>query len=112
MSQHVLQVNFTFSVSLPEYEAIMEPLTGAFATIPGCRWKIWLMNEKLYQAGGFYLFDNQDYAEQFCFSPLMELLMAHPALSNFSIKGYGILEKHSLLTRAPLLVPGTKRPSL
>src|SRR5215204_5468831 len=107
MSQHMLQVNFTFSVSVPEYEAIMEPLTGSFATIPGCRWKIWLMNEKLYQAGGLYLFESHHTAEQFCVSALMESLMAHPALSNFSIKGYGILEKHSLLTRAPLLIGST-----
>lgn len=104
MSQQVLQVNFTFGVSLPEYEAIMEPLTDAFAHIPGCQWKIWLMNEKLYQAGGLYLFDNEESLDAFRFSDLMEQMLAHPSMSNFSIKQFGVLEKYSLLTRAPILV--------
>jgi hypothetical protein len=104
MSQQVLQVNFTFSVSLPEYEAIMEPLTDAIIQIPGCQWKIWLMNEKLYQAGGLYLFDNEEALEAFRFSDLMEQMLSHPSMSNFSVKQFGVLEKPSLLTRAPIRV--------
>ena len=102
MPQQILQINFTFNVSPKEYENIVAPLANQFADVPGCLWKIWLMDEKRYQAGGIYLFDSEDSAEHFRFSDLAEQMMHHPSLSNFSIKQFGILDKPSLLTRAPL----------
>ena len=42
----ILQVNFKFNIPREQYEEIVVPMGQDFADVPGCLWKIWLMNEK------------------------------------------------------------------
>lgn len=102
MSQQILQVNFTFHVSRNEYEDTVAPLADDFAKVPGCQWKIWLMNEKNKEAGGLYLFDDEKSLEQFKASPLVASVVSHPALSDFNMKQFDVLENVSAVTHAPL----------
>ena len=102
MAQQILQVNFKFSVSREQYENTVSPLAQDFAEVPSCLWKIWLMNEKDNEAGGIYLFADEASVEQFKGSPLVASVLNHPALSDFSIKQFEVLEKVSRITRAPL----------
>ena len=102
MSQQVLQVNFKFNVPRAQYENTVAPMAQDFADVPGCLWKIWLMNEQETEAGGIYLFADGASVEQFKGSPLVASVLSHPALSDFSIKQFEVLEKVSRVTRAPL----------
>ena len=102
MSQQILQVNFSFNFSPSEYEKIVSPLAQDFSAVPGCVWKIWLINKDSDEAGGIYLFADEPAVEKFKASPLVASVLNHPALSNFSIKQFGVMESISRVTRAPL----------
>lgn len=102
MSQQILQLNFKFNVARNEYENTASSLANDFAKVPGCQWKIWMMNEKDNEAGGIYLFEDAEAVEQFKASPLAAGVLSHPALSDFSIKQFDIMEDVSITTRAPL----------
>ena len=102
MSQQILQVNFKFNVSRNDYENTTSSLANDFARVPGCQWKVWLMNEKENEAGGIYLFEDEKAVEQFKASPLAASVLSHPALSDFSFKQFDVLEKVSAVTHAPL----------
>ena len=102
MAQQILQVNFKFNVPRELYENTVSPMAQDFAEVPGCLWKVWLMNEQESEAGGIYLFADQTSVEMFKGSPLVASVLSHPALSDFSIKQFEVLEKVSRATRAPL----------
>ena len=102
MSEKVLQVNFKFNVSRAEYEGAVAGLADAFAAVPGCRWKIWLINEREREAGGIYLFDNDAAVDAMLNSELIAGVLAHPALADFSVKRFDVLPEVSAKTRAPL----------
>ncbi len=106
MAQQVLQVNFKFNVPREQYENTVSPMAQDFAEVPGCLWKVWLMNEKENEAGGIYLFADGASVEKFKSSPLVASVLSHPALSDFSIKQFEVLEKISRVTRAPLATTG------
>ena len=106
MSQQILQLNFKFNVSRNDYESMCSSLANDFAKVPGCQWKVWLMNEKNNEAGGIYLFEDEKALEQFKASPLAAGVLSHPALSDFSVKQFDILEDVSNITRAPLAMAG------
>ena len=36
------------------------PLAEQYAAVPGLRWKIWIINEAEGEAGGIYLFDDEE----------------------------------------------------
>lgn len=103
MAQQILQLNFNFNVTRQEYEQMCSSLAGEFAKVPGCQWKVWLMNEERKEAGGIYLFENEKSLEEFKSSPLAASVLGHPALSNFSVKNFEVLEQPSLVTNAPLM---------
>ena len=102
MAQQILQVNFKFNVPREQYENTVSPMAQDFANVPGCLWKVWLMNEKESEAGGLYLFVDEVSVEKFKGSPLVASVLGHPALSDFSIKQFEVLDKVSRVTRAPL----------
>ena len=102
MAQQILQVNFKFNVPREQYENTVSPMAQEFAEVPGCVWKVWLINEKESEAGGIYLFSDEASVEQFKGSPLVASVLGHPALSDFNIKQFEVSEKVSRVTRAPL----------
>ena len=103
MAQQILQVNFNFNVQTEQYEEITSTLAQDFADVPGCIWKIWLFNQQTKEAGGIYLFADESSVENFKSSPLAASVLSHPALSNFNIKQFGVMESVSRVTRAPLV---------
>lgn len=102
MAQQILQINFKFNVAREQYENTIEPMAQDFADVPGCLWKVWLMNDKENEAGGIYLFADEASIETFKGSSLVASVLAHPALSDFNIKQFEVLEQISRVTRAPL----------
>ena len=102
MPQQILQVDFKFNVPREQYESTVAPMAQQFAEVPGCSWKVWLMNEKVSEAGGIYLFTDETSVDAFKSSPLVAAVLGHPALSEFSIKQFEVMTEVSRITRAPL----------
>ncbi|MDP3072337.1 MAG: YdhR family protein [Opitutaceae bacterium] len=102
MSQKILTTNFTFSVSRGEFKAMVDQLAQAFADVPGCVWKIWLIAADKQEAGAVYLFADDAALQTFKGSALVASVLAHPALSNFELRERDIVVDASAITRAPL----------
>ena len=104
MSQKIFVTNYSYSVTTEEYKNMTAQLGQAFAEVPGCLWKIWLMDDEKKEAGAVYLFKDDESLQNFKSSPLVAAVLSHPALSNFDLKERDILEEVSIVTRAPLHV--------
>ncbi len=102
MPQKILTTNFTFAASREEFKAMVSQLGQAFADVPGCVWKIWLIAVDKNEAGAVYLFADDAALQAFKASPLVASVLSHPALSNFELRERDILAEVSAITRAPL----------
>ncbi len=102
MPQKMLVTNYTFSVTSEEFRGMAAQLAPAFVDVPGCIWKIWLIDDEKKEAGAVYLFKDDEALQNFKASPLVASVLSHPALSNFDLKEMDILEAESELTHAPL----------
>jgi sulfur transfer protein SufE len=102
MATKILQINFTFNVPRAAYEQAVAPMADDFAAVPGCRWKIWLMNEANNEAGGIYHFESDAALTTFLNSPLVSAVTSHPALSDFSVKQFDVMEAITKVTRGPI----------
>ena len=103
MPQKILVTNYGYSVTLEEFKNMTTQLAQAFADVPGCLWKIWLINDETKEAGAVYLFKDDESLQNFKSSPLVASVLSHPALSNFDLKERDILREVSEITRAPLM---------
>jgi len=102
MSGRIMQLNFKFSVSGSEYEQAVSPLASQIAAVAGLRWKIWMINEAEGEAGGIYLFDDEASVKAFLEGPLAAQVTSHPALSDFSVKQFDVMENVTAITRGPV----------
>ena len=102
MSVKILQLNFKFNVSRVEYEQAVSALASEFAAVPGLRWKIWMINEAEQEAGGIYLFDDEASVKALLEGPLVAQVTSHPALSDFSVKQFDVMEDVTAITRGPI----------
>jgi len=102
MSIKILQLNFKFNVSRAEYEQAVSSLASEFAAVPGLRWKIWMINEAEQEAGGIYLFDDEASVKAYLEGPLAAQVTSHPALSDFSVKQFDVMEDVTTITRGPV----------
>ena len=102
MSGRIMQLNFKFSVSGAEYEQAVSPLANDIAAVAGLRWKIWMINEAEREAGGIYLFDDEASVKEFLEGPLAAQVTGHPALSDFSVKQFDVMEDQTAITRGPV----------
>jgi len=102
MAGRILQLNFKFSVSRAEYEQALSPNVSDFAALAGLRWKIWFINEAESEAGGIYLFDDEASVKAFLEGPLAAAVTSHPALSDFSVKQFDVMEDETAITRGPV----------
>jgi hypothetical protein len=102
MSQKLLQVNVTFSVSRADLEAAWLQAAQPIADASGLLWKVWLMNEAEREAGGIYLFESESAAQSYLDSPIVSALKASPVISNISAKLFDVMESHTAITRGPV----------
>ena len=102
MSGRIMQLNFKFSVSGSEYEQAVSPLASQFAAVAGLRWKIWMINEAENEAGGIYMFEDEASVNAFLKGPLAAQVTSHPALSDFSVKQFDVMENLTTITRGPV----------
>ena len=103
MAGRIMQLNFKFSVSSDEYEQAVSPLADDFAAVEGLRWKIWMINDEKQEAGGIYMFENAASVQAFLEGPLAAQVTSHPALSDFSVKQFDVMEDLTSVTHGPLM---------
>jgi hypothetical protein len=102
MSEIMLQLNFNYSVTKEEYEQAVAPLADKFANVVGLKWKIWILNAEKNEAGGIYMFENQASLDEFLAGSIAKTVTGHPALSDFSVKQFGIMKDITETTRGPV----------
>ncbi len=102
MAGRILQLNFKFNVPRTEYEQALSPLVSDFAALAGLRWKIWIINEAESEAGGLHLFDDEASVKAYLEGPLAAAVTSHPALSDFSVKQFDVMEEQTAITRGPV----------
>jgi hypothetical protein len=103
MSQKILITKFNYSLSHEEFRTLLSTVAGEFAKVPGCQWKIWLIDEEKKEGGAVYLFNNEKALEEFKASPLVQGVLSHPALSNFNFRETDIVNGPSIITNAPIM---------
>ncbi len=77
-------------------------MAQTFANVPGLSWKIWLLNEAEYEAGGVYLFQDEGALQAFLSSPLAEQVKSLPVITDLSVKQFDIMEGVTAVTRGPV----------
>jgi hypothetical protein len=103
MSQKILITRFNYSMPVAEFRTTLASVAQPFAEVPGCIWKIWLIDEAKNEGGAVYLFQDQQALDTFKGSELVASVLAHPALSNFDFRETDIVKEPSLITKAPLM---------
>ncbi|MES1159131.1 MAG: YdhR family protein [Bacteroidota bacterium] len=103
MTKKILTTKFNYRMPTGELKKIMPVAAHGFAEIPGCTWKIWLINEEHKEAGGVYLFESDMALDQFLNSHLLTSVTSNPDFSNFRADTFDVEEQPSLITRGPLV---------
>ncbi|HPH90459.1 MAG TPA: YdhR family protein [Ferruginibacter sp.] len=102
MTQYMLITRYNYKLHPKELETMQAAVADRFANIPGCQWKIWLLDETKKEAGAVYLFDGKPALESFRNGRLFGSVLTNPAFANFDMRMYAIAEKPSVITNAPL----------
>ena len=103
MSQKILITKFNYNLPANEFKSLLSSVAQDFAIVPGCQWKIWLIDEKKNEGGAVYLFKSEEALENFKASPLVAAVVSQPALSNFDFRETDIVKEPSEITKAPLM---------
>src|SRR5262249_40922986 len=102
MTKKILTTKFNYSMPTEEIKKIMPLVASDFSAIPGCCWKIWLINEDRKEAGGVYLFESDAELKQFLNSSLFSSVAGNPAFSNLQTNIFDVAEAASAITGASL----------
>ena len=102
MSRRILQINFNFTLSREELDAMVADRAEAIAAVAGLQWKIWLVNDEEQESGGLYLFSDEESLDNYINGPLINGLKNSPAISGISIKKFASLETVTTITRGPV----------
>ena len=102
MSGRIMQLNFKFNVTGSEYEQAVSPLANQIAAVDGLRWKIWILNEAEGEAGGIHLFEDEASVNAYLAGPIAAQVTSHPALSDFSVKQFDVMDNQTKVTRGPV----------
>ena len=103
MTKAILTTKFNFSMPVEKMKQIMPDVAPAFSGIPGCCWKIWLINEDNKEAGGVYLFESGTELEQYLKSELFASVVNNPAFSNLKTHRFDVVDAASAITGGPLI---------
>ncbi len=102
MPQKILVTKFNYNLSHDEFRNLLSSVADEFAKVPGCQWKIWLIDEEKKEGGAVYLFNSEKALEDFKASPLVQAVLSNPSLSNFDLRATDIVKEPSVITNAPV----------
>jgi hypothetical protein len=98
----ILQINFKLNVSAAEYREICESVAQAIADVPGLVWKVWLLNEQDGEAGGIYLFQEEQSLAAYLSGPIIRQIKSLPQLREISAKRFETMPQVTAITRGPV----------
>ena len=98
----ILQINFKLNVLAAEYQKIAGSVAQTIADAPGLVWKIWLLNEQDGEAGGIYLFQDEQSLTAYLSSPVMAQIKSLPQLREISAKIFETIPDITAVTRGPI----------
>jgi Putative mono-oxygenase ydhR len=98
----ILQINFKLNVSPAEYLKIADSVAQAIADAPGLVWKVWLLNEEDGEAGGIYLFQDEQSLAAYLSSPIIGQIKRLPQLREISAKWFETIPELTVVTRGPI----------
>ena len=102
MAAQILQINFKFSMTKEEYQQGAAGMVEGIAAVEGLRWKVWIMNEAENEAGGIYLFEDEASVKAYLDGPIVAQIVSHPALSDFSVKQFDVMDDVTAICRGPV----------
>src|ERR1700741_4276787 len=103
----ILQINFKLNVSSAEYRKISESVAQAIADVPGLVWKVWLLNEQEGEAGGIYLFQDEQSLVGYLSGPIVAQIKSLPQLREISAKRFDTIPNITVVTRGPIPAQAT-----
>jgi hypothetical protein len=98
----ILQINFKLNVLAAEYQKIAGSVAQTIADAPGLVWKIWLLNEQDGEAGGIYLFQDEQSLTAYLSSPVIGQIKSFPQLREISAKIFETIPDITAVTRGPI----------
>lgn len=102
MTKKVVTIKFNYNIPAEKLKTIMSVAAPEYSDIPGCCWKVWLINEDHKEAGSIYLFESATESDQYLSSNLYALVVNNPAFSNLQTHTLGVLETAGIITGVPL----------
>jgi hypothetical protein len=102
-SNRVLQINFKYNTSTPEFKKQMVNVAPLLASVKGLRWKIWSIDEMNQEASGYYLFESEAELNSYLKDVFFVGMGNNPTVSNIVVKKLEILEEPTAITRGPIV---------
>jgi len=102
LAEQLLQINFALNVSPAEYKTLAAGVAEAFAHVPGLRWKVWFLDDATREAGGIYLFEDEQALNTFLASDLGKVVGTHPAFRGATLKHSAVMPEVTAITRGPV----------
>lgn len=99
MSGQIVQITYKLEGSRDEYLQENLPYAQPIADTAGLRWKIWIINEEMGEAGGTYFFQDEASVQDFLNGPIISEMRGDPSLS---IKTFEVVEELTTTTRGPI----------
>lgn len=100
MSKAIVQINFDLAVPAGEMEKHAARIADRFNQVDGLIWKFWIVNESQHAAGGIYLFEDFQKAQQYADGDLVADLRRNQ--SNVTVRVFEVILEPSRVTKAPL----------
>jgi hypothetical protein len=102
MPRKLLQINYRLNLSRQAFEEQFGPVAAEIATVPGLRWKVWVVNEAEGEGGGLYLFEDEASLHAYLEGPIVAVLKSHPAFEGLIVKSFDVLDSPTAVTRGPI----------
>ena len=103
---HVLVVTFKLDgIEEADYRRVAEELAPEFADVPGLHSMTWLADAGTGTYGGVCHFADRAACAAFCESDLAHTVRTHPQLMDVRLRGFGVLERPTEVTRGPAPAP-------
>jgi quinol monooxygenase YgiN len=102
---HALFVNFTVPEKSPdEVIELFRPVVPSFANLPGNLAKIWLADTAAGRYGALYLWRDHEDMDTYMASDLWRAVQDDPALTDFEIRDYTVIEPFTKETQPGLTI--------
>ena len=77
-------------------------MAQVIADVPGLVWKVWLLNVQDGEAGGIYLFQDEQSLFAYLSGPIIAQIKKLPQLRDISAKRFGTMPELTVVTSHPI----------